>query len=75
MTPPRDQLVEQLIKNQTLKCYLLIYGWTDWDETLGVYRVDLEIMQRHIFDFRSEVQTGSEPSPYDIGIISARNFT
>ena len=51
------------------------HPWTDWDETLGVYRVDLEIMQRHIFDFRSEVQTGSEPSPYDIGIISARNFT
>ena len=48
---------------------------TDWDETLGVYRVDPEIMQRHIFDFRSEVQAGSGPSSYDIGIISARNFT
>ena len=47
------------------------HPWTDWDETLGVYRVDLGIMQRHIFDFRSEVQTGSERSPYDIGIISA----
>ena len=37
------------------------HPWTDWDETLGVYRVDLEIMQRHIFDFRSEVQTGNGP--------------
>ena len=51
------------------------HPWTDWDETLGVYRVDLEIMQHHIFDFRSAVQTGSEPFPYDIGVISARNFT
>ena len=31
-------------------------------------------MQRHSLDFRSEVQTGSGPSPYDIGIILARNF-
>ena len=55
--------------------YDLGHPWTDWDETLGVYRVDLEIMHRHIFDFRSEVQTGSGPSPCDIGIILARNFT
>ena len=48
---------------------------TDWDETLGVYRVHSETMHGHIFDFRSEVQTGSWPSPYDIGIILARNFT
>ena len=46
---------------------------TDWDGTLGVYRV--EIIQRHIFDFRSEVQTGSGPFPYIIGIILVRNFT
>ena len=26
------------------------------------------LMQSHIFDFRSEVQTGSGPFPYDIGI-------
>ena len=41
-----------------------------WDETLGVYRVDHEIMQRHIFDFRSEVKTGN--GPFDMGIISVR---
>ena len=37
----------------------LRHPWTDWDETLGMYRVDLEIMQRHSLDFRSEVQTRS----------------
>jgi len=42
---------------------------TQWDETLEVYRVNHEIMQRHISDFRSEVKTGNEPSPNDIGII------
>ena len=26
-------------------------------------------MQGHIFDFRSEVQTGSGPSQYNVGII------
>ena len=26
---------------------------TDLDETLGIYRVHSETMQRHIFDFRS----------------------
>ena len=51
------------------------HPWTDWDETLGVYRVDLEIMQRHIFDFRSEIKTGNGPSRYDIVIISVRKFT
>jgi len=55
--------------------YFLGYPWTDRDETLGVYRVDPEIMQRHIFDFWSEVQTGSGPSSYDIVIILTRNFT
>ena len=33
--------------------------WTDLDETLGVYRVDPDIMQRHIFDFRFLPQTGN----------------
>ena len=46
------------------------HPWIDWDETKGVYRV-----YRHIFDFRSEVQTESEPSQYAIGIISTRKFT
>ena len=50
------------------------HPWIDWDEAKGVYRVDLE-MHRHIFDFRSEVQTESEPSQYAIGIISTRKFT
>ena len=31
----------------------LRHQWTDLDETLRVYRVDPDIMQRHIFDFRS----------------------
>ena len=53
----------------------LRHPWTDWDETWRVNRVDLDIMQRHSLDFRSEVQTGSWPSPYDIVIILARNFT
>ena len=35
------------------------HPWTDWDETLGVYRVDPDIMQRHIFDFRFRPQTGN----------------
>ena len=34
--------------------------WTDFDETSGVYRVDPELVQRHIFDFRFYPQTGSE---------------
>ena len=47
---------------------------TDSDETMEVYRVD-----HHIFHFRSEVDPGNRPSPYDIGIrfqtISERTFT
>ena len=35
------------------------HQWTDLDETLGVYRVHPDIMQRHIFDFRFRPQTGS----------------
>ena len=35
------------------------HPWSDWDETLGVYRVDRGIMQRHIFDFRFRPRTGS----------------
>ena len=31
----------------------LRHQWTDLDETLRVYRVDPDIMQRHCFDFRS----------------------
>ena len=34
--------------------------WTDFDQTFGVYRVDSELVQRHIFDFRFRPQTGSE---------------
>ena len=40
---------------------LLGHPWTDFDETLGVYRVEPELVQRHIFDFRSRLQTGSGP--------------
>ena len=39
----------------------LRYLWTDFDETFGVYRVDPELVQRHIFDFRFRLQTGSWP--------------
>ena len=35
--------------------------WTDIDETFGVYTVDPELVQRHIFDFRFRLQTGSWP--------------
>ena len=43
--------------------------WTITDFSLyKLYRVDTELIQRHIFDFWSEVQTGRGPSPYDIGI-------
>ena len=30
----------------------------DLNETLGLYRVDSELMQGHRFNFRSEAQTG-----------------
>ena len=30
----------------------LRHQWTDLDETLRVYRVDPDIMQRHIFNIR-----------------------
>ena len=39
---------------------LLGHLWTDFDQTFGVYRVDSELVQRHIFDFRFRPQTGSE---------------
>ena len=39
---------------------LLGHLWTDYDQTFGVYRVDSELVQRHIFDFRFHPQTGSE---------------
>ena len=32
---------------------------TDWDETLRVYRVHPNLVQRHIFNFRSGSQTGN----------------
>ena len=48
----------------------LEHPWTDLDETFRVYRVDLETMQGHIFDFRSEVKTGSEPPANDNDVIS-----
>ena len=38
---------------------LLRHPWTDLDETFRMYRVDLEIMHREIFDFRFRPQTGS----------------
>ena len=40
---------------------LLGHLLTDFDETFGVYRVDPELVQRHIFDFRFRLQTGSGP--------------
>ena len=39
---------------------LLEHLFTDFDETFGVYRVDPELVQRHIFDFRFHPQTGNE---------------
>ena len=39
---------------------LLGHLWTDFDQTFGVYRVDSELVQRHIFDCRFRPQTGSE---------------
>ena len=39
----------------------LRHQWIDLDETLGAYRVDPDIMQRHIFDFRFRPQTGNRP--------------
>ena len=40
---------------------LLEHQLTDFDETFGVYRVGPELVQRHIFDFRFRLQTGSWP--------------
>ena len=37
----------------------LINPWPELNETLGLYRVDSEIMQRHIFDFRLQPQAES----------------
>ena len=37
---------------------LLGHPWTDFDETLKVYRVDPELVQRHI-DFRLRPETGN----------------
>ena len=34
---------------------------TDWDETLRVYRVHPNLVQRHIFNFRNGSQTGNGP--------------
>ena len=62
MAPDAKKLFE-ILDSVHFRCVTqdLRHPWTDWDETLGVYRVDLEIMQRHIFDFRSEVKTGNGP--------------
>ena len=38
---------------------LLRHPWADLDETFRMYRVDLEIMHREIFDFRFRPRTGS----------------
>ena len=38
---------------------LLEHQLTDFDETFGVYRVGPELVQRHIFDFRFQSQTGN----------------
>ena len=43
-----------------MKSHFLKFSWR---ETLGVYRVDLEIMQRHIFDFRFRPQTDFDLKP------------
>ena len=40
---------------------LLGYPWTDFDETLGVYRLDPELVQHHIIDLRLRLRTGSGP--------------
>ena len=40
---------------------LLGHLLTDFDEAVGVYRVDPELEQRHIFDFRFQLQTGIGP--------------
>ena len=40
---------------------LLGHVLTDFDETFGAYPVDHELVQRHIFDFRFRLQTGSKP--------------
>ena len=39
---------------------LLGHLLTDFDKIFVVYRVDPELVQRHIFDFRFYPQTGSE---------------
>ena len=54
------------------KC--LVHPWADLDETLRVYRVDPKIFNRHIFDFRSKVKTGSQPSADDIDSTRYRFF-
>ena len=43
-----------------VKNSLLGHPWADFDETLGIYRVDPKLVQRHIFDFRFHPQTGNE---------------
>ena len=39
---------------------LLEHLLTDFDKTFGLLRVDSELLQRQIFDFRFHPQTGSE---------------
>ena len=41
--------------------YLLLDGWTDLHETLGVYTTRHGLLHGVLFNFRSEVQTGSGP--------------
>ena len=48
-----------LSRSRTSVNYYLV---PDWDKTLGVYRVDPEIMQRHFLNFRSEIKTENGPS-------------
>ena len=55
------------------KC--LVHPWADLDETLRVYRVDPKIFNRHIFDFRSKVKTGSQPTADDIDSTRYRFFS
>ena len=45
-----------------VKNSLLGYHRADFDKTYGVYRVDpdIELVQRHILDFRFQPQTRSE---------------
>ena len=52
---------------------LLEHLLTDFDETFWVYRVGPELVQRHIFNFRFRLQTGSWPVFSQTGSSNHRN--